>query len=482
MPWDSARGPAATGQPWSRPTPQATGRTSGLTWSPHLFVRGDSRMSCRVVRVAAPALLIAIIAVAQPVHAQSRIAYQAGSTPPAQPTPQAAEQLPPGHMQGGMPSAGPYMGGYSDNGYEYGTAGCYDGSFCPHGYYDDGCCDMCGSYDCDGSCWYRGGWGCDLFGWCCPPGRYYFTADYIYARANFSSAIAFLEQEDEIEQGVGIDTFHSLSFNYESSYRFGGGYRLCNCGEEVRFLFTRLSSTANSVAPFGAFNAYEVTAEPDGETRIHAGVDVKSYDVDFAKTIQLGGQCCGCGDSCGGYGCGDPCGCGCPAWDITWSGGFRFADVGWSRTYDAVNADFETTTNAVSVMDFRGGGLKMGLEGRRYFCGNGCFSVYLKGDLSLLFGDVDLQAVRRTFDDGEQETLNIQTFGTRQIIPVTEIETGLTAHVTCNTSFTTGYMFSAWHDLGFRDEFNFPTLMETSYDDANILGFEGFFARFELAY
>jgi hypothetical protein len=136
-------------------------------------------------------------------------------------------------------------------------------------------------------------------------------------------------------------------------------------------------------------------------------------------------------------------------------------------------------------MDFRGGGVKVGLEGRRYFCDNGCFSIYLKGDISLLLGDVDLAAVRRTFDPSDPEepnTLNTQTFSSRQIIPVTEIETGLTGHITCNTSVTTGYMFSAWHDLGFRDEFTFPTLMETSYDDANILGFDGFFARLEVAY
>jgi hypothetical protein len=100
----------------------------------------------------------------------------------------------------------------------------------------------------------------------------------------------------------------------------------------------------------------------------------------------------------------------------------------------------------------------------------------------LLLGDVELAARRRVFDDGELQTLNTQTFDTRQIIPVTEIETGLTGHVTCNTSITMGYLFSAWHDLGFRDEFTFPTLMETSYDDANILGFDGFFARLEVAY
>ena len=41
-------------------------------------------------------------------------------------------------------------------------------------------------------------------------------------------------------------------------------------------------------------------------------------------------------------------------------------------------------------MNFRGGGLRSGLEGRRYFCDNGCLSVYLKGDISLLLGDVTI--------------------------------------------------------------------------------------------
>ena len=94
---------------------------------------------------------------------------------------------------------------------------------------------------------------------------------------------------------------------------------------------------------------------------MHADVDVKSFDLEFAKTIPLGGGGgCECGDPCG---CGDACGsgCGCPAWDVTWSGGFRFADVDWNRTYTAVDDDEFVTTEAVSTMDFRGGGLRVGL-------------------------------------------------------------------------------------------------------------------------
>ena len=358
----------------------------------------------------------------------------------------------------------------------------YSGGYYPH--WNDTCCETCGGYGCDGDCWNRGGFGANLTGCVCPPGRYFFTADYLYVRSNFSEAVAYLDQTDDTVQGVGTDVFHELDFQYESSYRFGGGYRTCSCNEEVRFMFTRLSSFASDVAPQGSFIAYEVSAPPGGQTFIRAGVDAKSYDLEFAKTIQLGGPSgCASGDPCA---CGDPCGSTyCPAWDVTWTGGFRFADVDWHRTYTAVNVDDVVTTQAVSVMDFQGGGLKIGLEGRRYFFPNGCLSAYLKGDISLLLGDVELSATRITDDpttSTDTDTLNTQSFRTRQIIPVTELEAGLTGHITCNSSITTGYLFSAWHDLGFRDEFNFPTLMETRYDDANLLGFDGFFARLEIAY
>ena len=47
-----------------------------------------------------------------------------------------------------------------------------------------------------------------------------------------------------------------------------------------------------------------------------------------------------------------------------------------------------------------------------------------------------------------------------------------------------GYFISAWHDLGMRDEYGFdvPGLQLSHYDDANILGFDGFFARVDVAF
>jgi hypothetical protein len=149
----------------------------------------------------------------------------------------------------------------------------------------------------------------------------------------------------------------------------------------------------------------------------------------------------------------------------------------------ANNVDGFTVTDARSTMNFQGGGLRAGLEGRRYFCKDGWLSLYGKGNISLLYGTVDIKTIRGTFDPSTGPTaFNSQTFTNRQIIPVTDIEAGLTAQVTCHSAITAGYLMSAWHDLGMRDQDQLNTLLPISYDDANILGFDGFFARVEVAF
>ena len=350
--------------------------------------------------------------------------------------------------------------------------GCSEG-YCEQPSCGCGCgCDTCGSGGC-GSC-------CGL----CGPngGQFFLTADYLNVRASFSQATAKVVED----LNAGTDTFVPLDFNFESSYRFGGGYRLCCCGEEIRFLFTRMTSSAPDTAVNGDLVPIEASPPPGGVTNIGANVDAKSYDIEWAKTIPLGGCCCeSCGDSCStgcGSGCCRPC---CPAWDITWSGGVRFGDVDWNRAFVANDSNDFTVTNARSSLSFRGAGLRAGLEGRRYFGKDGWLSLYSKGDISLLYGTVDVVTTRDTFDPstpGTPTATNQQTFTNRQIIPVTEIEAGLTAQVTCHTAFTAGYLMAAWHDLGFRENDQLNTLLPITYDTANILGFDGFFARVEFAY
>jgi hypothetical protein len=370
---------------------------------------------------------------------------------------------------GWSPSGG--AGGYC----ECGDGGCYDGG-CSEQY---GRCNDCeyGCETCDSS------W-CDCCGMLRGQGSWFFTADYLYVRASFSEAVAYIE---EVDDGIATqgDIIHELNFQHESSYRIGGGYRNDCCDEEIRFLFTRLSSGADAIAPQGSLVPYEVIG-PDGPTFINADVDVKSFDLDYRKTIPLGGTCCECSDACCDPCGGDPCGCGdaccapaCPAWDITWSGGLRFADVDWGRTYETFFSDGEVFRRTNVALDFKGGGPRVGLEGRRYFGAKNWCSVFLKGDISLLLGQMH-ERIRRAEELGLLLTLDAQG---RRIIPVTEIEAGLSAQLSRSSRFSAGYLFSAWHDLGFRDQFDIQTLVESnSTDTANILGFDGLFVRLEVGY
>ena len=254
------------------------------------------------------------------------------------------ENLPePGNMTAPGNADSYYAGEFATDGWSPapGPASCTSG-YCGE-CADYGCCNGGGFADCEYGC----APSCDSSWWdCCglTGGRssWFFTADYLYVRASFSEAVAYVEEDiDSLDNQS--DFRHELNFQHESSYRFGGGCRLNCCDEELRFLFTRFRSGAAAIAPQGTFVPYEVFS-PDKPTFINADVDVKSFDLDYRKTIPLGGpQCCGCGDCCDpcGGSC-DPCGCGdaccapaCPAWDITWSGGVRIADVDWNRNYFA---------------------------------------------------------------------------------------------------------------------------------------------------
>lgn len=335
--------------------------------------------------------------------------------------------------------------------------------------------------------------------------QFFAYGDYIYARACPSEAVAYIVSDPNDATGGQVIVEHD--FDYTSSYRFGGGINFCDCGGAIVFNYARYrsvsdfsvndTSTSTTATIFGQ---YEVDAPADdGNLSGDADVDIQSYDLGIARTIPLGGCCTGCGgccdDCCGGCDdccdtcCGSGCdgGCWCPRWDIVWSAGLRFANVDWSRGALATTSTNDQIDSFRTNMKFNGAGARTGILGRRYIGKSGCLSVYAKGDISLLAGDMDIRTNTTDDPDGSDTgpiTLRSHQSSGCRVIPVTEIEAGLTGQLTCNCQFSAGYFLAAWHDLGFRDEYNWtvPGLQITNYDDANILGFDGFFARAVLAY
>jgi hypothetical protein len=247
----------------------------------------------------------------------------------------------------------------------------------------------------------------------------------------------------------------------------------------VIFDYTRLTSSgdyaASETSTTNIFGPFEI----DGNIEGNADVDLKSYDLSFSKTIPLG--CLDTGTGCGD-GCDDQCcdsGCGwCPAWDITWSGGVRFADVDWNNTITATDPNTTLFIDSASTtLDFEGMGGRVGIMGRRYLGKRGVFSLYGKGDFSVLLGEVDIETiVTNVAGSAFLRTSNDIT------VPVTEVELGGSAHLGAHATLSAGYFWSAWHDLGMSSTYSFPQFQVSHYDDANILGWNGLFARAEVAF
>ncbi|WP_425399388.1 hypothetical protein [Aeoliella sp.] len=312
--------------------------------------------------------------------------------------------------------------------------------------------------------------------------RFFVGGEYLYLRANPSEAVAYLERDL-----VNLtDTFHQFDFDYSSSFRFYGGCRNC-CGEEVRFTFSRFDTGSDFISPtetstIQIISPLEQTPIIDG-SRVTGSADIKldSFDLGWSKTIPIGSPLCcedSCCDPCGD--CCDPCGGWCPAWDFTFTGAVRAVDLSTNRTFNTIDASDDLLEQGTAISDFQGVGGRVGLMGRRYFGRRGICSVYMKGDLSLLIGEYDSVLNSVDYSGTVPVDAGTQSISCRHLIPVTEIEAGGTVFVTCNTSVSGGYFFSAWHDLGFRDEYNF--LLQSSYDDANIMGFDGFFLRMETSF
>lgn len=134
-----------------------------------------------------------------------------------------------------------------------------------------------------------------------------------------------------------------------------------------------------------------------------------------------------------------------------------------------------------AALDFEGIGPRVGLAGRRYIGRRQVLSLYARSDVSLLLGDVNIVTNYGVNPAGDPALISI--FNNTQLFPVLDIEAGGTLQVTENITMSAGYLFSAWFDLGMRDTVDALAANGGPFwDDANILGFDGFFARTEVAF
>jgi len=302
-------------------------------------------------------------------------------------------------------------------------------------------------------------------------GQFIAGADYLNARPTFSEATAFARIENFT--GNSRQELVQYDFAYNATPRVYLGYRRPDCNVELRFTYTQLQGDTeiNSGEPVGDT---VIILDPNlpvcscTEVNARANVNANMYDIDLAKQ-----QCFA--PPCSAPTCGPSCNHPCQAWDVTYWMGIRIADVSWNSFGEVIDVDTQdlVATNE-HKMSFTGAGPRVGINVRRNFGRTGRLAMFARCNLALLLGHYEITS---TYFEAEDDDTDTNLLSRDRVIPVTEIEMGLSYNFRERTTVSAGYFLQAWHDLGMSQQITgqFPQ----GYDDANILSFDGLFVRGE---
>jgi len=343
-------------------------------------------------------------------------------------------------------------------------------------YYEDGIADY-------GVRGHRGWWHGCLTDWLFDGReRFFVGAEYLLVRPSFSEGRAFVRGTtvppvNNVARSIEETIFYN--YDYRSSYRTYFGWRLADCCSEVRFTFTDLDGGKNISATTATGSnvnnfIWEVLAPPGQTLTARNNVGGQVYDLDFSRCIRNRDECC------------DPCSCckPCPSWDLRWSAGVRAADMGYDNfvTTTFIANGSQTPATVAMRMNFSGAGPKVGLEGRRYFGACGQFSFYSMWDFALLVGTYEHRGIR-TETVANVVTTQETIARTTRVIPVTDIELGLSWKPRACWEISAGYFAQVWWDLGMSEDQGSQLGASGFFlDDANIMAWDGLSIRAEYTF
>lgn len=372
---------------------------------------------------------------------------------PAVPAPEGAESAGPESITPGHPVS-PDNGGdlYGPYGDEYG-----------------GCSECGGHSDCGGEC-------CNP---CCfQRGSWFAGVELLVLRPTSSENVAF-QKEVSVTDDVSsqVNTVVQRDWGYKGSFRTFVGYRLCDCCEEIRFTYWNYSNSArqlSGVVPVDGSTAFtgqlEINALNPGDRLLaNNQLLMNTYDIDYAKCICYG-QC----DPC------NPC-CACPPWGLKYYVGIRIADVQRGDASQVSNPEEGVTAQSFIDTHFVGAGPRVGLEGRRFFGCDQCWSLYARSNFALILGQFDIDE-RASNSQSSSGTFVHQSYHDShdRVIPMTEIELGGNWQINCRWNLSAGYTWQAWWDLGAFEQG--ANTFQEPIDTSNILGLDGLFARLEYCF
>lgn len=293
--------------------------------------------------------------------------------------------------------------------------------------------------------------------------RWFAAQEYLLVRTHFSEALAFARVNGSFVRAEELD------FDYESSFRSILGFHWNEC-TDVRFRYwnlnvdTRVTGAAGPgetiVDPYGAF------AGAGGDIAATAAVDMNVYDLEVVRPVHVSES----------------------NLNLDYTAGVRFADVEQSSGTTIRNGGVVTSRGDFDA-DFFGVGPYFSLTGEMTAPRRKRFSLLAKGGAALLVGQYDVSS-RLTFPglgSGGQIADRIRT------VPVAEAELGGKWNPTDYLSFSAGWLFQSWWNIGasggtFDTEgtpLEGPAYPDTAFvgtDDSDIMSFDGLFIRGELEF
>lgn len=295
-----------------------------------------------------------------------------------------------------------------------------------------------------------------------PASRWYAAQDYLLVRTHFSEALAFARVNDSVVGGVFNRNVEAdeLNFDYESSFRSTLGYHL-NERADIRLTFWHLDvdTLVTGVAGPGEtiVDPYGGMAPTGAEIATGAAVKMNVFDLEYVRPMRIPH----------------------PHMGFEYAAGLRFADVEQFADSTIRNGGIMTSSGMFEA-DFFGVGPYLSVTGKVTPPRYNRLSLLAKGGMALLVGQYDVSTqftIPGTVVGG-------QSADRTRMVPVLESELGGQWLATDRLTFSAGWMFQGWMNLGASggtfDTENTPLGGDAAFvgtDDADIMSFDGLFIR-----
>lgn len=291
--------------------------------------------------------------------------------------------------------------------------------------------------------------------WQSPVDSLYGGAEYLLIRTHFSEAIAYVQVTDSLSGGLPHESVQAreINFPYSSAFRTYVGYHLTPTAA-IQFTYFHLGSSAaangSPASPNQSFvDAYGDKANFGQSIATNSSVMLNVFDLDYAGRFSLGGG----------------------RLNLRPAAGARWADV--RQHYDSTVSDPLAGVVGTGTFNthFTGFGPHFSLLGQAHCTPNSPFSLIARGATSLLVGGYN-NTSGAVFtgvagaDQSAHRTL---------MVPVLEAEIGAAWQPTSNLTFSAGWLWQAWFDLGVSGGTDGGKYIEA--DDSSIMSFDGLFLR-----